>query len=142
MIAKGFKKEPDELRTLKPPFIAFWGFGHFLVIEGFGKRGVYVSDPGGGRRVASYEEFDRFFTGGVLTFEPGPDFQRGGARPSLIAAMRRRLRGSEWALAFVVLASLALVVPGIVIPIFSQVFIDQYLVLGSQTIIVLLAPSD
>jgi len=41
-----------------------------------------------------------------------------------------------------VLASLALVVPGIVIPIFSQDFIDQYLVLGSQTIIVLLAPSD
>ena len=136
MIAKGFKKEPDELRTLKPPFIAFWSFGHFLVIEGFGKRGVYLSDPGGGRRVASYEEFDRSYTGVVLTFEPGPDFQRGGARPSLIAAMRKRLQGSEWALAFVVLASLALVVPGIVIPIFSQIFIDQYLVLGSQTIIV------
>ena len=49
--------------------------------------------------------------------------------------MRKRLRGSEWALAFVVLASLALVVPGIVIPIFSQVFIDQYLVQGSQSII-------
>ena len=71
----------------------------------------------------------------VLTFEPGPSFHKGGSRPSLIAAMRTRLRGSEWALAFVVLASLALVVPGIVIPIFSQVFIDQYLVQGSQSII-------
>jgi NHLM bacteriocin system ABC transporter peptidase/ATP-binding protein len=71
-----------------------------------------------------------------LTFEPGPDFRKGGTRPSLLAAMRKRLRGSEWALAFVVLASLGLVVPGIVIPIFSQIFIDQYLVQGSQSIIV------
>jgi NHLM bacteriocin system ABC transporter peptidase/ATP-binding protein len=136
LTARGYKKEPDELRSLKPPFIAFWNFSHFLVIEGFGRRGVYVSDPASGRRVATYDEFDEAYTGVVLTFEPGPDFRKGGARPSLLAAMRKRLRGSEWALAFVVLASLGLVVPGIVIPIFSQIFIDQYLVQGSQTIIV------
>jgi NHLM bacteriocin system ABC transporter peptidase/ATP-binding protein len=135
MVAKGFKKEPDGLRSLAPPFIAFWNFSHFLVIEGFGKRGVYVSDPASGRRVATYDEFDQAYTGVVLTFEPGPDFRKGGARPSLFAAMRKRLQGSEWALAFVVLASLALVVPGIVIPIFSQIFVDQYLVQGSQSII-------
>jgi NHLM bacteriocin system ABC transporter peptidase/ATP-binding protein len=135
MFAKGFKKEPDELRSLAPPFIAFWNFSHFLVIEGFGRRGVYVSDPASGRRVATYDEFDQAYTGVVLTFEPGPDFREGGARPSLLAAMRKRLQGSEWALAFVVLASLALVVPGIVIPIFSQIFVDQYLVQGSQSII-------
>jgi NHLM bacteriocin system ABC transporter peptidase/ATP-binding protein len=135
MVAKGFKKEPDELRSLAPPFIAFWNFSHFLVIEGFGRRGVYVSDPASGRRVATYDEFDQAYTGVVLTFEPGPNFRKGGARPSLLAAMRKRLQGSEWALAFVVLASLALVVPGIVIPIFSQIFVDQYLVQGSRDII-------
>jgi NHLM bacteriocin system ABC transporter peptidase/ATP-binding protein len=135
MVAKGFKKEPDELRSLAPPFMAFWNFSHFLVIEGFGRRGVYVSDPASGRRVATYDEFDQAYTGVVLTFEPGPDFRKGGARPSLLAAMRKRLQGSEWALVFVVLASLALVVPGIVIPIFSQIFVDQYLVQGSQSII-------
>ena len=136
LISKGWKKKTDELRSLVPPFVAFWNFNHFLVIEGFGKHGVYVSDPASGRRVASYEEFDRAYTGVVMTFEPGPNFRRGGARPSLLAALRQRLRGSERALAFVVLASLMLVVPGVVIPIFSQIFIDQYLVQGSQDIIV------
>ena len=136
LLAKGYKKESDELQSMAPPLVAFWNFNHFLVIEGFGKRGAYVSDPASGRRVASYEEFDRAFTGVVLTFEPGPDFQKGGARPSLVAALRQRLRSSEWALAFVVLVSLALVVPGIVIPLFSQIFIDQYLVQGSREIIV------
>ena len=135
LTARGYKKEPDELRALEPPFIAFWHFSHFLVIEGFGRRGVYVSDPASGRRVATYDEFDQAYTGVVLTFEPGPDFRKGGSRPSLLAAMRKRLRGSEWALAFVVLASLGLVVPGIVIPIFSQIFVDQYLVQGSRDII-------
>jgi NHLM bacteriocin system ABC transporter peptidase/ATP-binding protein len=135
LTARGYKKEPDELRSLAPPFIVFWNFSHFLVIEGFGRRGVYVSDPASGRRVATYDEFDQAYTGVVLTFAPGPDFRKGGARPSLLAAMRKRLRGSEWALAFVVLASLGLVVPGIVIPIFSQIFVDQYLVQGSRHII-------
>ena len=135
LTARGYKKEPDELRALEPPFIAFWHFSHFLVIEGFGRRGVYVSDPASGRRVATYDEFDQAYTGVVLTFEPEPDFRKGGSRPSLLAAMRKRLRGSEWALAFVVLASLGLVVPGIVIPIFSQIFVDQYLVQGSRDII-------
>lgn len=135
MAAKGYKREPEALDSLPLPFIVFWNFDHFLVVEGFGKRGVWVNDPAAGPRVVSYEEFDRSFTGVALTFEPGADFRKGGARPSLLAAMRERLRGSEWALAFIVLASLALVVPGLLVPIFSQIFVDQYLVQRSEGII-------
>lgn len=96
LVATGYKKDVDELSSMAPPLVAFWNFNHFLVIEGFGKRGVYVSDPASGRRLASHEEFDRAFTGVVLTFEPGPDFEKGGARPSLVTALRQRLRGPSW----------------------------------------------
>ncbi len=136
LVSKGYRKHAAELAALPPPFIAFWNFSHFLVIEGFGPRGVYVSDPASGRRLATHEEFDRAYTGVVMTFEEGPDFSRGGARPSLVDGLRRRLRGSERALAFIVLASLALVLPGVLIPIFAQVFIDQYLVQGSRDVLV------
>ena len=136
LVAKGYRKEPDELRSLPRPLIAFWNFSHFLVVEGFGRRSVYLNDPEGGPRQASYEEFDRSYTGVALTFEPGPDFRKGGAKSSLLPALRTRLRGAEGALAFVVLASLALIVPGLVVPIFAQIFVDQYLVQGSGDIIV------
>jgi NHLM bacteriocin system ABC transporter peptidase/ATP-binding protein len=131
--ARGFKKEPEALRSLLLPLIVFWNFNHFVVVEGFGKERVYLNDPAAGPRVVSTEEFDQSFTGVVLTFEPGPDFEKGGEKPSLVEALRKRLVGSESGLAYVVLAGLALVVPGLIIPMFSRVFVDEYLVEGLKS---------
>ena len=133
LTAKGYKKEPQSLGALPLPLIVFWEFNHFVVVEGFGPDRVYLNDPASGPRTVSAEEFDRSFTGVVLTFEPGPDFAPSGERPSLWGSLRRRLAGSEAGLAIVVLAGLALVVPGLVIPIFSQVFVDYYLVGGLES---------
>ena len=125
--AKGFKKEPSGLRGLKPPMVLHWNFNHFLVLEGFHKGEVFLNDPAAGPRRVSEEELDQAFTGVVLTFEPGPDFQKGGEPPQLLRALKRRLTGTAAALAFVVLAGLALVIPGLVVPVFSKVFLDSVL---------------
>lgn len=126
--AKGFKKEPQSLRSTRPPMILHWNFNHFLVLEGFGKKGqVYLNDPAGGPRTVTGEELDQAFTGVVLTFQPGPEFQKKGDPPRLIPALRSRLAGARAALAFVLLAGLALVIPGLVVPVFSKVFIDSVL---------------
>ncbi|HSG40501.1 MAG TPA: NHLP family bacteriocin export ABC transporter peptidase/permease/ATPase subunit [Thermoanaerobaculia bacterium] len=126
--AKGFKKEPQTLRATRPPMILHWNFNHFLVLEGFGKKGqVYLNDPAGGPRTVTGEELDQAFTGVVLTFQPGPEFQKKGDPPRLIPALRSRLTGVRAALAFILLAGLALVIPGLVVPVFSKVFIDSVL---------------
>ncbi|GEM_PF-6399032 len=128
LVARGFRKEPESLRLLPLPLIVFWNFNHYLVVEGFGKDRVFLNDPASGPRTVTLQEFGASFTGVALTFERGPEFQRGGARHSLLAALRPRLRGSESALAFAILASLALVVPGLALPAFIRAFVDGYLV--------------
>ena len=126
--AKGFKKEPQALRTTRTPAILHWNFNHFVVLEGFGKKGnVHLNDPATGPRMVSEEELDQAFTGVILTFQPGPQFEKRGAAPRLIPALRSRLSGARAALGFVLLAGLALVIPGLVIPVFSKVFIDSVL---------------
>jgi len=126
--ARGYSKETEELRELELPFVIFWNFNHFLVVEGFGKGVVYLNDPASGPRRVTEEEFDQSFTGVVLCFTRRPDFQKGGQRRSLLEALKSRLSGSETALAYVVLAGLALVVPGLVLPTFLRIFVDGFLI--------------
>jgi NHLM bacteriocin system ABC transporter peptidase/ATP-binding protein len=48
----------------------------------------------------------------------------------MIAALRRRVSGSGVALAYMVLAGFALLVPGMITPTFSRIFVDDILVRG------------
>jgi NHLM bacteriocin system ABC transporter peptidase/ATP-binding protein len=127
MQAKGFRMEPDGLRTVKMPAILHWNFNHFIVLEGFKNGKVYINDPAAGKRVITEEELDMAFTGVVLTFEPGPDFKPQGMEPQLYRALLERLKGSELILALVCITGLFLVIPGLVIPTFSSIFIDDIL---------------
>jgi NHLM bacteriocin system ABC transporter peptidase/ATP-binding protein len=127
MVAKGFKKEPQALRSMPLPAILHWNFNHFVVLDGFRKGRVFLNDPATGPREVTEQELDEAFTGVVMTFEPGPEFARKGDPPRLIPALRRRLAGSRAALAFVLLAGLALAVPSLVVPVFSKVFVDSVL---------------
>lgn len=131
MSARGFKKEPEKLCSLPLPAIIHWNFNHFLVFEGFKKDKAFLNDPASGSRVVSLEEFNECFTGVALAFEPTEDFKRQGRAPSAVADLVGLLSGSYRALAFIVLASLALVVPGIAIAGFSKIFVDNILVSGS-----------
>ena len=128
LVAKGFSKELGDLQQMPPPMIVHWNFNHFLVLEGFAKNKAYLNDPAEGPRVVSVQEFDDAFSGVVLTFEPGPDFKRGGEKPSLLGALGKRLAGSRIGLIYVLLISLFLVVPGLVTPFFTRMYIDHYLV--------------
>ena len=71
---------------------------------------------------------DESFTGVVIELTPGPGFTKGGARPLLLASLVERLRGSEPAVLFALIAGLSLVVPGLIVPMFAKLFIDQVLV--------------
>ncbi|HIA13808.1 MAG TPA: hypothetical protein EYN74_02785 [Nitrospirales bacterium] len=130
MLAKGFSKDVKDLQSIAPPFIVFWNFNHFIVVEGFGKNTVAVNDPASGHRVVSDQEFDRSFTGVALLMEPGPEFEKGGRKPSVVKAITDRLAGSVTAVAYCAVVGFLLVIPGLAIPAFSQIFLDTILLEG------------
>lgn len=130
--AKGLKREPQTLRDLAPPTILHWNFNHFLVLEGFRGDVVHLNDPATGPRTVSLEELDQAFTGVVLTFTPGPEFMPQGSPPRLLSALKSRLAGTRTALAFVLLAGLALAVLGLVAPAYSKIFLDAVLLEGRR----------
>lgn len=126
--AKGYAKSVENIMQMTTPCIIFWNFNHFVVIEGFTQKKVYINDPAQGRYSVDYEEFNGSYTGVVIEFSPGPDFKKEKSRPSLTAALWQRIKGSKMSATFIFLASLFLVIPGLVIPTFTQIFIDKYLV--------------
>ena len=128
--AKGRRLEVDDTLALEMPVIVFWGFNHFLVVEGHNGKYVFLNDPARGPRRVTLEEFDQGFTGVVLELRPGEGFRRQGRRSRLVGTLSSWLRGSGKALAFVAAVSLMLVLPGLVLPAFLKVFVDEVLIRG------------
>jgi ATP-binding cassette, subfamily C, bacterial len=129
--AKGLKVGISALQQLECPYIIYWNFNHFLVVEGFTKKKVFLNDPAMGPRSVSREEFNESFTGIVLTFAPAEDFQKGGAKSNVFSALWQRLNGSIVPLAFGLFVGLLLVIVGLATSRFAAFFIDQILV-GKQ----------
>lgn len=109
------------------PCMIFWGFNHFLVVEGFDETHAFLSDPAQGRVRVLMEEFLDHFTGVVLEFSPGPEFRRGGQDrsplwflPGLLLPYRNQL------LRLMVVAS-ALLVPNLLVAGLTSSFITDFL---------------
>lgn len=128
--AKGQKLELEDAVKQPTPFIAFWGFNHFVVIEGFTGQHVFINDPASGPRKITRKEFSENFTGVALTMAPGPEFKKGGQKPSTMRALLDRVKNSRPSLVYLMAASLLLVIPGILLPAFLKTFIDDVLIRG------------
>ena len=124
---KGWRREPEHLRRMKMPLILFWEFNHFLVLEGFRGDSYLVNDPANGHRVLDHEEFDQGFTGVALSFEVGPEFRPGGARPGVLRRLWPWLADVTGPLGFALCCGLLLSVPFLSLPYLLGVFVDYVL---------------
>ncbi len=130
LTATGWRMDQERLSERKLPFIAFWNFNHWLVIEGFGRGKVYVNDPNSGRRSVSSTEFNSAFTGVVLEFEAGPDFKRDGKPPSLLHGIRERLHHRADSTIIITGCGLLTIVPTLLLTGVMRGYIDARYGLG------------
>ena len=130
--AAGYKSNPEDIFTMKPPLIIHWNFNHFMVFEGVKHGYVYVNDPAQGKRRLTLEEFDEGFTGVVLDIKPTANMQKTKDNNKIFSFIYSRLRGQYSAIVYLLLMGLLLVIPGLLIPVFSQIFIDDIINMGNK----------
>ena len=130
--ATGWSASASALQRLPLPAVLHWGFRHYVVLEAVKRSGYAINDPAAGRRTVGEEEFDREFTGVVLTMTPGPDFERSAKRAGMAKTLWPWLRHTRAPLAFAAICGLLLAIPGLALAAVLSVFIDEVLV-GNQS---------
>ena len=93
----------------KFPCIIHWNFNHFVVLDGFKGKNVYME------------------------FEPTENFIPGGKPRSVLAFAKERLTGTSSAIAFVVIITIITSMISIIKPAFARVFLDWILVRNNST---------
>jgi NHLM bacteriocin system ABC transporter peptidase/ATP-binding protein len=128
LAARGFRREVEDLAELPLPAIIHWNFNHYVVFEGFRKGRALLNDPAEGRRAIPLAEFSDSFTGVALAFETGPEFERGGKAHTMAGVLADYIRQTPLGIAYLLIASIAIFIPGIAVPTFTRIFVDDILV--------------
>lgn len=129
--ADGFRRSPNRLIEKGVfPCICHWDFVHFLVVEGYKRGKFYINCPMKGRYSISKEEFGKHFTGVELEIVPDPEKKllKRRRKHTLLAYMKDRLSHDSHTLISLLLVGILLIAPGLLSPVFSQIFLDDILV--------------
>ena len=127
----GYRKELNSLLEVQTPCIIHWNFNHFVVFEGIKNGHAYLNDPAVGRRKLTIEELDDGFTGVVLTFALTDKFEKQKKNNNILSFVNDRLHGQYNVLAKLLFIGLLLVFPGLVMPVTSQILLDDVIVGGN-----------
>lgn len=126
--ANGYKWNADRLKEIGAyPLIIHWEFNHFVVLEGIKGKKVFLNDPAMGRRTVEWKDFKTSYTGVALNVEPDENFKPEGERYNIFKAVAEKLAQDKWAVLFVLLLNLGMIIPGLASPVFSQIFLDDIL---------------
>lgn len=126
--ANGYKWSVDRLLEIgEYPLIIHWEFNHFVVLEGIKGDRAYLNDPAMGRRTVPLSEFRTSYTGIALRVVPNENFRPEGERYNIFKDVANKLAQDKWAVLFIVLLNLGMIIPGLASPVFSQIFLDDIL---------------
>jgi ABC-type bacteriocin/lantibiotic exporter with double-glycine peptidase domain/CRP-like cAMP-binding protein len=117
----------DRLDRLPLPAVVHWEGNHWVVLYEIGERTVRVGDPASGIRRLSRSEFEEKWTGYTALFEPTPAFDLVRESKPSYAWLRPFLRPHRGTLAKAVVLALLAAGLELVIPIFTQVVVDDAL---------------
>lgn len=127
--AKGYKIDLEEVKKLKEPVIAFWKFNHYVVIEGFGNNKVFINDPASGRSTITLSEFDKAFTGVIISLIPNNELIKRPQRSfRIVDNLKLWLSHYKISIVFIFSCLLCLAVIQLIETVISRTFIEEVLI--------------
>lgn len=129
LTTRPLRLEMEELNKLRLPCILHWSLNHFVVLTDVKTNGIMINDPARGKRKVLWGEINNEFTGVALEIAPDQNFTRKDERNNLhLRDLFRKTVGLKTTLFYLLLTSLGLEAISIVMPMASQVIIDEVIV--------------
>ena len=118
----------DELKKQKTfPIISVLNNSQYVVLCGFGRKGVYLNHPSKGKIVISEEDFRNKYSGESFLLKPGPDFVCEGRRNGTVDYIMDFIRENRRIVVLLFITGVLATFGGIVSPIFHRIFTDEVL---------------
>lgn len=130
---KAYRMSVEDLQKRRDfPMILHWDFNHFLVLCGFRGNQAVLHDPAAGEVSVDMERFTSSFTGVVLTFAPGEDFEPTGKMPGTTGYLQGRLEGLIPGIVFVMVMGICCAIFELLQPVFYKIYTDKVLLENSS----------
>ncbi len=113
------------LESLEPASILHFKMNHFVVFERVTKTGVEIVDPARGKRRIPLDEFGKLFTGPVLMFEPGENFEPGGPEQMRVWPYLKHVLFGSRVLVRVLVTSMLIQAFALTLPLLTSVLVDR-----------------
>ncbi len=123
------------MEKVEYPAIIHWNFNHFVVLQGFENNHALLNDPARGRVKETMDEFDKAYTGIVLTMKPTDQFVPGGKPESVWKFAMDRLGDGRKDIALLMITGVLASAATLLTPAFSRIFTDDILSGGAKNLI-------
>jgi len=123
--ASGVRTTFFKLEEYGKPAIILWNSSHYVVLEGFKGKKVYINDPEYGPISYPREEFHTHYSGIAIFLEPAADFKKSEVKVGIWQRLKKRGHERFSAYLFLLLSGLLLLLPSLAVPITLRIFIDH-----------------
>ncbi|PEV84007.1 peptidase C39 [Bacillus thuringiensis] len=122
--SKCFKSSTKQLENIQLPAVVFWENKHYVVLEKITKKGFVIVDPAMGRRKLSYDQFNNYYSGYVMTCKPTEKFKRQKEKNLWFPLIKTFFKNTNLVI-FIIFSSLILQGLALGIPNLIQFIIDK-----------------
>lgn len=122
----------DQINTLPLPAIAYWDRKHFIVVAKITKKQITIVDPAWGHLSVSFEEFEKHYSGIIMTARPTDNFIPCTEKRAIWPEIMNGLRNKKKLFLSAILISLLTYSIQLIVPMLVQKIIDQLALSGSS----------